>query len=480
MSFRDKFRIPQLAKESFLVTVSNGLNYLVGAVWGILLARWLGTDFFGIYIFWYSVSMIVFAVGEFGLTNYLTRELSQKGEQKNLICNYSKLILIVNAILVSCLVVYVKYSESFFPYLVVGITTIVIVLTDRLSTTFSSWHYAKKNALFISNLSVVKNVFVLGVGFLFYLSEFNYFYILIVPAFFSLLRFLVTFIIILKKESITFLEILFFKISIISLKESLSATWVFGAIAIITTIQLNSDAPILNFLGFSEHDFGVIGAANRIKTVIALTGTSIFSVVFPRLSKDFSISKERFTDTFLKVFKPVFVFSIMLCSFLIIFSGKIILLLFGQAYADAVPFMVLFSYGSISTVLILFGHTITALNRQDFSLKMIVIIYTLVPILKIILIPEYGSIVVGWLGAIGPWTGFIINFAFILKYLVPKVESTFIIKITFITLIGLVLPVLANYYAINEFISFTIIFLLLILLSRLFNVLSFKSLIISQ
>ena len=479
MGIKYKIRVPKLAKDSFLVTLSNGLNYLVGAFWGVLLARLLGTDFFGNYIFWYSVSMIVFAVGEFGLTNYLTRELSKKGEQKNLICNYSKLILIVNSILVSCLVVYVKYSEFFFPYLVVGITTIVIVLCDRLSTIFSSWHYAKKNALFISNLSVLKNIFVLGVGFLFYLSEFSYFYILIVPAFFSLLRFLTTFIIILKKEKISFMDIIFFKISISNLKESISAIWIFGAIAIITTIQLNSDAPILKFLGFSEHDFGVIGAANRMKTVIAVTGSSLFSVVFPRLSKDFSISKERFTDTFLKVFKPVFVFSIMLCSFLIIFSDKIILLLFGQTYSDAVPFMILFSYGSLSTVLILFGNTITALNRQDFSLKIIVIIYTLVPILKIILIPKYGSIIVGWIGAIGPWVGFIVNFAFIMKYLVPKINTSFIIKMIVIILIGLVLPVLANYYNVNEFVSFFVIFMIIIIFSKVFKVLSIKSLVTS-
>jgi O-antigen/teichoic acid export membrane protein len=480
MGFKDKLRIPQLAKDSFMVTASNGLNYLVAAVWGVLLARWLGTDFFGIYIFWYSVAMIVFSVGEFGITNYLTRELSKGSNHKNIICNYFKLILLVNAVLLLGLLVYVNYSESFVPFSIVGFTTIVIVLSDRLSTIFSSWHYAHQNAFFISNLSVLKSILVLGVGFLFYLSEFSYFYILIIPAFFSFLRFLTVFIIVLQKEKISFTDIIFYKINSEKLKESFSATWIFGAIAIITTIHLNSDAPILRLLGFSEHDFGVIGAANRIKTVIALTGTSIFTVVFPRLSKDFSISKEKFTDTFLKVFKPVFVFSIMLCSFLIIFSGKIISTLFGEAYADSVPFMVLFSYGSISTILILFGNTIFALNRQDFSLKMIVIIYTLVPVLKILLIPEYGSIVVGWLGAIGPWTGFIINFAFILKYLVPKVKIIFIVKTTIITLIGLALPLFANYYEINEFVSFVIIFLLLILLSRLFNVLNFKSLVITQ
>ena len=477
MGIKDKIRVPKLAKDSLMVTMSSGLNYLVGAFWGVLLARWLGTDFFGIYIFWYSVSMIVFAIGEFGFTSYLTRELSKKSGQKDLICNYFKLILFANAILFFGLLFYVKFSENFIPYLIVGFTTTIIVFSDRLSTIFSSWHYAHQKAFFISNLSVLRNILVLGIGFLFYLSGFNYFYILIIPAFFSFLRFLIIFVIILQREKISFTDIVFYKINSNKLKESLSATWIFGAIAIITTIHLNSDAPILRMLGFSEHEFGIIGAANRIKTVVALTGTSIFSVVFPRLSRDFSVSREKFTDTFLKVFGPVFVSSIVLCSFLIVFSDKIILLLFGQAYAGSVPFMILFSYGSISTILILFGYTITSLNRQDFSLKMVIITYSIVPLLKIILIPEYGSIIVGWIGAIGPWVGFIINFAFIMNYLVPKINIAFIFKITVIILIGLVLPMFANYYNINEFVSFFIILILIIIFSGIFKVLSLKSLV---
>ena len=475
MGIKDKIRVPKLAKDSLMVTMSSGLNYLVGAFWGVLLARWLGTDFFGIYIFWYSVSMIVFAIGEFGLTNYLTRELSKKSGQRDFICNYFKLILIVNTILFFGLLFYVKFSENFFPYLIVGFTTTIIILSDRLSTIFSSWHYAHQNAFFISNLSVLRNILVLGIGFLFYLSEFNYFYILIIPAFFSLLRFLIVFIIILQREKISFTDIIFYKINSNKLKESFSTIWIFGALAIITTIQLNSDAPILKFLGFSEHDFGVIGAANRIKNVVALTGSSILTVIYPRLSKDFSISKVRFTETYLKVFKPVFVSSIILCSFLIIFSDKIILFLFGQGYADSVPFMILFSFGSISTILILFGHSIIALNRQDFSLKISIIFYTLIPLLKILLIPKYGSIVVGWIGAIGPWVGFIVNFAFLSKYLVPKIESSFIIKLVVIILIGLALPIFANYYNINEFLSFFVIFLLVICFCVLSKVLSMKS-----
>ena len=89
---------------------------------------------------------------------------------------------------------------------------------------------------------------------------------------------------------------------------------------------------------------------------------------------------------------------------------------------------------------------------------MCVIFYTLIPLLKILLIPKYGSIVIGWVGAIGPWIGFIINFTFLSKYLVPKIGSSFIIKLVVIILIGLALPIFANYYNVNELVSFIIIF----------------------
>ena len=101
----------------------------------------------------------------------------------------------------------------------------------------------------------------------------------------------------------------------------------------------------------------------------------------------------------------------------------------------------------------------------------------LIPILKILLIPKYGSIVVGWIGAIGPWVGFIFNFAFITKYLDPKINITFILKITVITLIGLVLPIFANYYNVNEFVTFIVIFMLIIIFGGVFRMFSIKSLV---
>lgn len=68
-------------------------------------------------------------------------------------------------------------------------------------------------------------------------------------------------------------------------------------IKLLFTMQGQSDPILLKILGFSARDFGIIGIASKMKSILIIASDAILNVIFPRLTKDFIVSKEKFNST---------------------------------------------------------------------------------------------------------------------------------------------------------------------------------------
>ncbi len=180
-----------------------------------------------------------------------------------------------------------------------------------------------------------------------------------VPAFYSVCRFNYILYTILSDYTFKLRPFIFQRINFADLKIIFKNTWIFGSLSLLSSVQSQSDPVLLKYLGFTPHDFGIIGAASRMKGILMFAGGAILNVLFPRMTKDFAVSTEKFSSTFYRILKPLFSLNIIFCSFLIFLSEKIILLLYGKAFAEAIPFMVLFSLGSITPLLTLLSSAVT-------------------------------------------------------------------------------------------------------------------------
>jgi O-antigen/teichoic acid export membrane protein len=460
-----RFNLPKLFKDSVYVTVSQGINYATRAVWGILLARWLGTEYLGIYFYYIGIFSIAASLREFGKIGFLMKDLNSNETPRDLYYYYvNKHLYIVVALMLGSLI-FLKSSEIRTDYLIIGISSLIIAYSESFANVLTTWHFYKERAPFIALLDIVKSILTLLTGLLFYLATIPNYFLIMVPAFYSLSRLLYILYTVLNLYSFKMNTFIFQKCSFNDLKIVIKNTWIFGLLSLLASVQSQSDPALLKYLGFTPHDFGIIGAASRMKGILMLAGGAILNVLFPRMSKDFSVSGEKFSATFYRILKPLFWVNIVFCSVLIFFSKDIISLLYGRAFAGAIPFMMLFSIGSITPLLVLLSSAVIAVGNQRFVLLSTTILYLIYPLLKIIMIPLFGTITIGWLEAVIPYVSAVIFFYFLRNTLQPRINFRLILKMLALVIIGVALPFLMVTTGLNNLFYWIIIVLVLFITS---------------
>jgi O-antigen/teichoic acid export membrane protein len=451
-----KFHLPKLAKDSAYVIISQGITYVTGGLWGVLLARWLGAEYFGTYLYYAGIFSIASAIGEFGTIGYLMRELNAKEDSKSLFSFFvNKQVLIVSLLFVFS-ILFLFFSESNFSFLLVGVSTSIFIFSDSLTNVLGTWFYTRQKAPFISNLAIFKSSGTLIGGFFIHLLSVPVYFLIFVPAFFSFLRFIYLIYVLIREYDFSISN--FFRIHFIGFDfvEIIRKTWIFGSFSIFSVIQAQIDPVILKVLKFTPYDFGIIGAANRIRGIINMTGGAILNVIYPSLSKDYKKDPALFSRNLLAMLKPLIVFIILSCTFLICFSKEIINILLGDQYADSVPFMRLFSIGSIVPLLMLLSSAGIASGKEGKILIYSLVLSILTPLLKLLLIPTFGSIFIGWLEAITPWINLLFFFILLKPYFIPRLEYSFFWRLIMIVMLGIILPLLLIYLHLNIYLVFFI------------------------
>ena len=126
----------------------------------------------------------------------------------------------------------------------------------------------------------------------------------------------------------------------LDVKRHLKPVMMFFAMSCATTIYLNLDKSMLGFMT-TEADVGYYGAAVKIKTIMVSLVTSLGAVLLPRASYYVEQGKmEEFRRITEKALKFVFVISVPLMSFFMIYATEGILFLSGKKYLPAIPAMI--------------------------------------------------------------------------------------------------------------------------------------------
>ena len=135
-------------------------------------------------------------------------------------------------------------------------------------------------------------------------------------------------------------------------QKHLSAVGIFFAMACATTIYTNLDNVMLGFMNNSS-EVGLYTASVKVKTVLVSLVTSLGTVLLPRASYYIEHNQyDEFRRVSAKALNFVFVISIPLTVYFILFSKQSIMLLSGVAFIGSVPSMRL-----IMPTLILIGIT---------------------------------------------------------------------------------------------------------------------------
>ena len=205
--------------------------------------------------------------------------------------------------------------------------------------------------------------------------------------------------------------------------ESLKQSWPLILSGIVVEIFLRIDQIMIgNMLGDSE--VGIYSAAVRISEIWYFLPQAVAIAVYPNLIETRKKGKKFFYERYLTLFRLMNIITISFGLLITLCSEFVITLLFGEAFAGAAPVLAIHIWGGFFSFLAIVGdksYIIEGLQRLFFVRMIFGAILNIV--LNLILIPQYG--------VIGAATGLLLT-QFFVSYFVelfhPKTRFLFLLK----------------------------------------------------
>lgn len=371
---------------NMLLTASNFLFPLITFPYVSRILTPVGT---GKVAFAYSIVSYFSIFAAFGVANYGIRACALVRDDKEKLSKTVQEILLINISLMS--IVYILYflGVFFIPemkaekelFLISGINILFSILSVE-------WLY--KGIEQYSYITIRSILFK-------FISFFLIFIFVKSPSDYSLYAFILIFATV--GSGITNLynlrKIIYIKIfKDYDFKPHIKSMMIFFIITIAVSIYVNLSVAILGFMQGNE-EVGYYNAAYRIKDLMVSIITSLGAVLLPRLSYYIENGmRDKFNDILSKTMQFIFVFSLPLVLFCILFAKPSVLLLAGEAYNGAVyPLQILSVIIFIVGMSNLTGIQMLIPLKKEKNLCYSVLIAALVNlILNFCLIPYYGAV----------------------------------------------------------------------------------------
>lgn len=371
---------------NMLLTVSNFLFPLITFPYVSRVLSPIGT---GKVAFAYSIVSYFSIFAAFGVANYGIRACAQVRDNKEKLSKTVQEILLINLGLMSFVYLIYFLGVAFIPEL-----------------------KSEKTLFLISGLNILFTI--VGVEWLYKGIE-QYFYITVRSIIFKLLAFILVFTCVKTEEDYPiYAFIIIFatvgsgivnlfnlrKIIIIkcfknyNFKQHIKPMLTFFITTIAVAFYVNVSVALLGFIQGNE-EVGYYNAAYRIKDVMVSIVTSLGAVLLPRLSYYIENNmQDKFNDIVSKSTRFIFVLSLPLVVFCILFAKPSVLILAGTAYSGSIiPLQILALIIFIVGLSNLTGiQMLIPLKKEKYLCYSVVIAAVINMVLNLILIPQYGAI----------------------------------------------------------------------------------------
>lgn len=465
---------------NLLLTVSNFLFPLITFPYVSRVLTPLGT---GKVAFAYSIVSYFTVVAAFGVANYGIRACAQVRDNREKLSRVVQEILFINVILM--VLVYIIY--------IVGIFLIPELREE-------------KALFFISGINILFTI--IGIEWLYKGIE-QYFYITIRSIIFKLIAFVLVFLCVRSPQdySIYAFIIIFATVgsgivnlfnlkNVIDLKrfetynfkQHIKPMFTFFIVTIAVAFYVNVSVAFLGFVK-GNIDVGYYNAAYRIKDVMVSIITSLGAVLLPRLSYYVEHGlNDKFNDVIEKSMQFIFITSLPLVIFCIIFARPAVLILAGPAYdGSVIPLQILSIIIFIVGISNLTGiQMLIPLKKENYLCYSVVVAAIINTILNLVLVRKLGAVGTAASVAIAEFSILVVQLYFLRSY-----GSTLFGKISYAKLIisliaATSIAIIINHtFLLNRLVTFLIsgstfficYFLILLLLKESFIILMLNQII---
>lgn len=375
----------------------------------LFLARSLGVGDFGLYISALSYFALVSVVADFGISNYLIRELSIDKSK------YPKLLATTILLRLTMLsVTFSLFAMAFYLFDpdrlrgVLATMAILAVLPQAVGLTLDSSFVAlqnlKSSALSLIVLSLATSV----VGVLMIKSNVGVMGPVLALIIGQVIYVMFQFVICLRLK-IDFIG----PVSLNSVKSLIKDALPYGLISILGLLYFKVDGLILVYLK-GPYDAGIYGVAYKFLEAVALIPSTISVAIFPVMAKLAAYDKDNLYKLYLKLTKVLLVLSIFIALGFYLLLPVIITKLLLQ-YKQAVDVIRILSF-TIPFLFMISIQGVVLFSEKKFLyplFKMSIFNLALTLFLNFLFIPKYSYFASAWITLASDVIGFFLFYIFI-------------------------------------------------------------------
>ncbi len=377
-------------KNTYFITIGQIIQIGLSFVLVPIAARYLGDERFGRYSFAFIFSYFIYMIDDLGITTYVTREVAKNRDQASKYFVHGAFLKLCFLFIATLLLGLYLYFSSFprektlvvIIFGVYGICYSFNYLNYAIFRAFERMEYEMAILIFEKIVITALGIFVLIQGY--GLIAFSWAFVIS-----GFISFLAGYIIIRKKFIISGSRLQFH-----FMKQMVSVSIILGINVFFSTVHGKIDTVILASMK-GEDVVGWYAAAMKLILVMDVIPTTLVTAIFPRISQGLkeNIHNKEVSTIYSVGFKYLFYLAIPLIVGTFFTADKIILLLYGNEYQNAIGALrILIFSAAFNFFNIFFSGFFYALNKQkEFAYLQIGAIVVNV-VFNLLLIPKYNHL----------------------------------------------------------------------------------------
>lgn len=380
--------IQRLAKNTGSLFISQIICYILGFFYIIYIARYLGSEGFGVLSFALAITGIFAVFVDLGLSTMTVREVSKDKKLDNkYLANIIpiKVILSISTFILMALTLkIVGYTQSTTE--IVYLMTIYVIF-NSFSTTFYSIFQAHEKMEYQAIGNILNSILMFG-GVLYLIAHGSNIQT------FAILYLATSFIILIYDLVISLwkFHIPQIKIDIDSWKPIIIGAIPLALVSIFTILFIKVDTVMLSKM-VGDSAVGLYNAAvTPVQSLSSITGV-LMTVALPMFSNFHKYSKNSFEILFYRTFKYLVIITLPVGIGTTILANKFILLIYGPSYSDStIALQILIWWFVIGSLSWLMGIILNSTNKQKLFANSTGICLVFNICLNVVIIPKLSYI----------------------------------------------------------------------------------------
>lgn len=401
-----------MAKNTGVLFISQILTFILGFLYLIFTARYLGPESYGILSFAISFNLIFSILADLGLNQFLVRDLVR---DKSLVSKYfgNALVMKIIASIITFLLIILTINVINYPLntRIVIYLVAIYVLINSFSQFFYSIFQSYEKMEFQAIGNTLNSALILSMVLLAIFFKLDLIFFALIYLFTSIIILVYNIIVCIWKFILPKIE---FDLNF--WKYILFESVFFILASVFTQIYFNIDSVMISFFTGNQA-VGFYTAAYRLIFILLSIPSVLMISMFPVMSKHFKSSTKALKLEYERIFRFLFILALFFFIFGFLFADKVIFLIYGANYNPSiVALQILIFVIPIIFITFLFGNLLAAINKQRFVVIVTCIGAILNIILNLFLIPKFSYFGASFATVITELIIFIIMFYYLSRF----------------------------------------------------------------